>query len=572
MIAAGRTHIATRGRITGIAPFAYVGNYRVLDRDGSGGDDGILLAIDDAVRDGMDVINLSLGSFPAPALSEDILVDAIDRASRAGVVVVVAAGNEGPGWNTIGAPGHAPSAISVGNSLNARTFSGTAVVGGQVYRATPGSRSESTGSVTGALFDVTGIDPTGLACSALPSASVAGRVLLISRGECLFSDKLRHAQEAGAIAALIHTRQDSPDPITMDAGTVTLPAAMINYSDAVVIKNSLASSSGGTAEVTINFRLSPVWSDPFRLANSSSRGPTVEGGLKPDVVAVGGAVITASSGGTTDRPRYIEGTGTSLSAPVVAGAAALLKMARPGLTAQQYRSLLINSAQPFLSAATGQIANAQQAGAGLLFMPSVMQSTLATAPTSLSFGTGSGTADSTKILTVTNLGAGTDVVSIVAKPAAGSATPLVSSNTLEISPGATREIEVRLPPVERGSGFHEGALTLRSSVSGTEARVPYWFGIPDTTVARIEWYDPQPPTRSGQHQILFRAVDANGLFVPDVQAEVTSETEGTTVEEVGRLREYPGYFGARLNLGPGRRHELVIRMGGREERVNLLVQ
>jgi hypothetical protein len=397
-------------------------------------------------------------------------------------------------------------------------------------------------------------------------------VVLISRGECLFSEKLEFAQRAGAVAALVHTRADSPEPLIMDVGTSTLPAAMIRYEDAVAIKNELANQAGGTAEVTINFTPVPVWSDPFRLADSSSRGPTIEGGLKPDVLAVGSPVITASSGGTVDRPRYIEGVGTSLSAPVVSGAAALLKQVRPGLTADQYRSLIINSAQPFLLTATQRLANVQQAGAGLLYMPNVIRSTLAAAPTSLSFGMGSGTVESLQSLAVTNLGTAPDFVSIVAIPAAGSDAPLLSANSLEISPGATREIAVRLPPVERGAGVHEGALILRSSTNGTEARVPYWLGIPDSSVSRIEWFEPESAASGEEHRILIRAVDTNGLPVAGVQVEVTSETEGSTVERVGRAGGFPGYFAARLKLGPGRRHDFVIRAGGLEERVTILTE
>jgi hypothetical protein len=185
---------------------------------------------------------------------------------------------------------------------------------------------------------------------------------------------------------------------------------------------------------------------------------------------------------------------------------------------------------------------------------------------------GSGTVESLQSLAVTNLGTAPDFVSIVAIPAAGSDAPLLSANSLEISPGATREIAVRLPPVERGAGVHEGALILRSSTNGTEARVPYWLGIPDSSVSRIEWFEPESAASGEEHRILIRAVDTNGLPVAGVQVEVTSETEGSTVERVGRAGGFPGYFAARLKLGPGRRHDFVIRAGGLEERVTILTE
>ena len=115
MIAAGVPHESPQGTLAGVAPRAYVGNYKVLGDASAGSTAGVLKAIDDAVSDGMQVLNLSLGSGLAARPEDDVIVQALERAIAQGVVVVVAAGNTGTGLNSISSPGTAPNAITVGS-------------------------------------------------------------------------------------------------------------------------------------------------------------------------------------------------------------------------------------------------------------------------------------------------------------------------------------------------------------------------------------------------------------------------------------------------------------------------
>src|SRR5262249_53215762 len=142
----------------------------------------ILKAMDDAVADGMDILNLSLGLFPAPRPSQDILVSAVENASAAGVLVVIAAGNDGSDPNTMSTPATAPSAISVGSTPNDRVFAGSLRAGGQMLAALPGNGTNSSAPITGPLADVAQFDPTGLACTSLPPGSLSGTVALTLRG------------------------------------------------------------------------------------------------------------------------------------------------------------------------------------------------------------------------------------------------------------------------------------------------------------------------------------------------------------------------------------------------------
>ena len=115
----GESQGVTLTGLSGVAPHAYLGSYRVLTTptpsfglDGNGPE--IARAIDQAVADGMDVLNLSLGE-PEVESANDLVARAIHGAARAGVVTVVAAGNSGDdlGGGSVSSPGSAPDAITV---------------------------------------------------------------------------------------------------------------------------------------------------------------------------------------------------------------------------------------------------------------------------------------------------------------------------------------------------------------------------------------------------------------------------------------------------------------------------
>src|SRR5207245_9848764 len=101
----------------GIAPGAWLGNYNVFpgNVDNARSED-ILYAVDAAIADGMDFLNLSLGgSYHG---NNDLLANGLDNAVDAGLVVAVAAGNSGPGAGTLESPGRARKVITVAASTN----------------------------------------------------------------------------------------------------------------------------------------------------------------------------------------------------------------------------------------------------------------------------------------------------------------------------------------------------------------------------------------------------------------------------------------------------------------------
>jgi subtilisin family serine protease len=553
MVAAGTTNSGPLATISGVAPKAWLGSYKVFGtagvNDGSS-DDIILKAIDDAVADGMDVINLSLGG-TAPALDLDPLVEAVENAAKAGVLVVVAAGNEGPDAQTISSPGSAPSVIAVGASGSDRLFSpNVSVTGGGAYVAIPGNGPAPASAVTGPLVDVEKIDGDGRACSTLPSGSLQGSIALILRGICTFEDKLLHAEAAGAMAAVVYSHQDSPDAVAMATGTAKLPAEMVSWSDGTAIKQLLSSPVQGT----LQFTTGPVWIDPNRLANFSSRGPNVDGTIKPDLVAVGTYVYTAAQrsdprGDVYDANGYAEMNGTSFSAPLVAGAAALVKAAHPGLTATQYKSLLVNSAAA-ASLKPGDAARVQQSGAGVLDAGTAARSTLAAAPVSLSFGSGGADAQVTRHLTLTNVGTAAETFTLTALPRDGAPAPALPG-TVQLDPGASYDFDVTFTGAGLAPGAYEGSIAVLGGTSGVESRIPYWYAMGPSAPQAITVLNTIDTQRAGASvSILFRATDASGLAVTDPEPAVTMVSGGGSVARVRNTSaSYPGAFVATVTLG-----------------------
>ena len=142
MAAAGVQNSGPRATITGMAPKAWLGSYKIFGTPGVNDNppfDVLLKAIDDAVADGMDVINLSLGSDVAARPENDPLVQALERAASLGVIVVASAGNSGPDANTIASPATGPSVIAVGASSSDRVFAASATVDGAGFVAVPGT-------------------------------------------------------------------------------------------------------------------------------------------------------------------------------------------------------------------------------------------------------------------------------------------------------------------------------------------------------------------------------------------------------------------------------------------------
>jgi subtilisin family serine protease len=337
--------------MSGIAPGAWLGNYNVFPGqvDNARSED-ILNAVDAAIEDGMDVLNLSLGgSYHG---NNDLLANGLDNAVDAGLVVAVAAGNSGPGANTVESPGRARKVITVAASTNQHFV-------GQPFTY-PASGGTTIGAAVGDFDPLPamsfGLFDTGSnGCTSVPGGA-SGNVAIINRGACVFSQKVANAKAAGAIGVVI-VNSVAGDPIAM-ARTAgfddDLPAVMIGKSEGAALRmvNPPNASAGATFQefITANKDI---------LAGFSSQGPTnIDFAIKPDVTSVGVNVLSSITcvgkgpGCPGDGSGWAFFQGTSMSTPHIAGSAAVLKQLHNDWTPAQIKSALVNHADLVIKDAT----------------------------------------------------------------------------------------------------------------------------------------------------------------------------------------------------------------------------
>ena len=330
--------------MSGIAPGAFLGNYNVFPGDVlNARSEDILNAVDAAIADGMDVLNLSLGG--GYHGNNDLLAIGLDNAVEAGVSVAVAAGNSGPGGGTVESPGRARNVITVGASTNQHFV-------GQPFTY-PAGGGTTVGAAVGDFDALPGASPFNLfdtasdGCSSVP-AGASGDLAIINRGTCSFSQKVANAKQAGAIAVLI-VNNVAGDPIAM-ARTAgfddDIPAVMIGLNEGAALR-----ASGATTALADATFQEFITANKDILAGFSSQGPTnVDLAVKPDLTSVGVNVLSSITcvGKSDTCPGDGSGwaffSGTSMSTPHIAGSAAVLRDLHNDWPPARIKSSLVNRA------------------------------------------------------------------------------------------------------------------------------------------------------------------------------------------------------------------------------------
>ncbi len=357
------------GDIEGMAPKARIAVYKACwirpsDTRASCNTSDLARAIDAAVADGVDVISYSVGSSMREITAPDDV--ALMAAAKAGVISIVAAGNEGPNLATIGSPAGAPWVITAAASSRAGESSVEAFqVSAPPSIAARYASKESLfspplaerGPIEGSLVLVDDSDDTlpsgspGITsdgCQALTNgAAVAGNIALMQRSGCLFTEMVKNAEDAGAVAVLVYNI--AGDPVTMfgESGLVDIPALMIGQADANLILAELDADNSVSVVLEKSFLLTTTDNGNI-IASFSARGPGPVGDiLKPDITAPGVNIIagfTTEPANATPGESFAYLSGTSMSTPHVAGVAALLRQAHPSWSPAAIRSAMITSA------------------------------------------------------------------------------------------------------------------------------------------------------------------------------------------------------------------------------------
>ncbi len=328
------------GTISGIAPRARIIAYKALGNLGGYTSD-LAAAIDQAVADGVDVINYSIGGGAGQPSADDI---AFLFAADAGVFVATSAGNEGPGASTVGSPGVMPWVTTVGASTQDRTFQGSVELGdgGVVYGA----------SITGDAGPLPIVDAADLGNELgdpyrvpLFDEDISGKIVLVKRGVYARVEKSFAVFAAGGAGMILYNTNDAQDTNT---DTHWVPTLHVNNTDGLAVKAYIADAGDG-ALATLNGGEFTAIPAPW-MASFSSRGPNAFAGdiIKPDITAPGVNIL--AGGSPFPDPGYVPGElfqsigGTSMSSPHVAGAFALLKQAHRSWSAAMAKSALMTTA------------------------------------------------------------------------------------------------------------------------------------------------------------------------------------------------------------------------------------
>jgi minor extracellular serine protease Vpr len=545
-----RVH-APAATISGVAPASHIGAYKVFPGCyGCTDTAAILAAFEDAVKDGMQVVNLSLGHVPGERHEVDLLQSAADRAAAMGVMVISSLGNSGPDPGTAGGSAKSgDSSLGVGASENGRALKTHAEAGGLRYPSVPGSVSPSNPVISAPLIDTNQFDQNATACNPLPGNALHGSIAFILRGGCNFTTKLSNAKTAGAVAALLYS--DDREPTSMDAGDSNLPGMMITNAEGQEILAKIP--SGGTIDAVLDFRLSPVAKPSNRIAGFSSRGPASSGRIKPDMVAIGESIYTANSkfaGGGENGYKVVQGT--SFSSPVTAGAAAVLMGARPRLSVPQYKSLLTNTAD-LLVDDDGRYLPVMHQGAGRLNLARAMVTNVTAWPVSVSFGANPAGKVSRQIL-ISNAGLYPDSFAVTASAFRPPRTPTVSPASFDLGRGQAVMITVEFDSAGVGPGIYEGYLVVQGSRPNSRITIPYWMGVSDGKPAFFTEYertecsgdDPEPNEVVQAH---LRINDRFGIAQTDRVPVVGLQEGNSELLDVGFDPSMPEILMMELKLG-----------------------
>lgn len=564
MIAAGRRVRTPLGMVMGIAPKARLGVYKVFGSPGLNyytADHVVIAAIDDAVADGMDILNLSLGNpefYPWDATGRDcgrssssspcnpISMAAHSAVHDFGRVVVAAAGNYGlrgshtvPALSTLLSPANTPSVITVGGTGNSSSRHVTVRVGGHEFVAESGTGPEADGPLTAPAVPTSDFD-NPLGCDPYEPQALAGRIAVIERGTCFFRDKVEHADAAGASGVLV-INHEGDDLLTMGLLERTdIPAFLVGRSAGEEIRELLADPMAALT-------LDPVVVDTERewafVAPRSSRGPNLALQPKPDLVAPGQSVYTAApryndEGVLFASSGFREVSGTSFAAPVVSGAAALVWQAFPALTARQVASALINTASPVLQE-NGERERVSAAGAGVLNLSGALRPNATAVPPSVAFGSVRDVSFPVRRqVVISNRWRGPQSFLLRVEPRQASADARVTVNggsayTFRLASGQTASIEVRLEGTRPPPGAYEGLLRLTSLSGLGELSMPYLYLVGDDQPANATRLRGHLATgiagEAATESVLARVLDQYGVPVAGREVEFVASDPSMSV-------------------------------------------
>lgn len=519
--------------VRGVAPEAQLLAMKVFSNNENNPytfSDDQVAAIQDSVKLGADVINMSLGSSSGSADLNDPTIIAIQAAAKAGVISVISAGNSGTSaevnssddpadqlnagddLSIVGAPSTAPDAISVASSQNTMEY-GTAVQGtiydGDDKETKLTFPSDTTGDgalayqyispINGKAYDnftnkTEYVDGGTGALNDFTGKNVKGKIAVIKRGELAFADKVANAKSAGAVGVILYDNVDE-DKLSPALSDTEMPVLMLNKADGEYLVGLVAK---GKLSLKLNYTSVPNEA-ANNISNFSSIGPGADFNFKPEISAPGERLWS-----TANNNGYQEMSGTSMAAPFTSGSEALIAesvkqkgLKLSGLDLVQYaKQTLMNTADPIQDPKFDKgIISPRRQGAGQLQVDKAINNNVAL--TNVKDGKPDVNLKSfdtlTKELTVQLKNTGTKNVQYrfndfggiytQAKDKKGSiydtqvkgSSVVPESGTVSVKPGETKAFKVKLQlPVGFTQNFVEGYLQFKGISSATPTlTIPY---------------------------------------------------------------------------------------------------
>lgn len=502
--------VGANGEVVGVAPGVTFGAYRVFGCDGSTTSDIMLAAMERAYADGMQVLNMSIGSraqwpqYPTAAASS-LLV-------KKGMVVVASIGNNGPGGSApdgpyaAGAPGVGTNVIGVASYDNTHVTQASFTVSPDAtaigYSAASGAPAAPTsGSLLMSKSGTTTTTNDG--CTALDAAAHVGKAVLIRRGTCSFYQKAFNAQAAGAAAVVLYNNVAGVlNPTVAGAPPITIPVVAVTATSGALLDGRIA--AGDTTLTWTDEVTSVPQATGGLISGFSSFGMAADLSLKPDIGAPGGSIFSTVP---LDQGGYGTISGTSMSSPHVAGAVALFlqSQSKRGYPAKAVRDRLQNSADPTLwnlNPALGFLDNAHRQGAGLLDIDDAILATVEVSPGKLSLGE-SEAGPQTRTLSIRNKGVSSVTLNLshVAAISTGpksltnyatvsyfgsDATASFSADSVTVGPGGDASVDVTITAATGpNQGQYGGYIVLTPEDGGQSYRVPYAGFIGDYQTLQV---------------------------------------------------------------------------------------
>jgi subtilisin family serine protease len=326
--------------VSGVAPRAHVIAYKGLGVLGGFTSD-LASAIDQAVFDGVDVINYSIGGGAALPGGDEI---AFLFAAADGVFIATSAGNSGPGISTLGNPGTVPWITTVGASTQSRSFEGTVVLGNGTE---VDGVSITLGAEQATLVDAEFAGGDLCVPGTLDEVQVSGNIVLCRRGAIPRAEKSLAVFQAGGIGTILYNNSDDGN---LYSDTHWTPTVHIDNTPGVEIKAYIASAGASASAEIVDTQSIGEWESAPSMTDFSSRGPNPVFGdlIKPDITAPGIQILAGNT--PTPQPGDVQGelfqaiAGTSMSSPHIAGVFALIKQAHPDWSEAQAKSAIMTTA------------------------------------------------------------------------------------------------------------------------------------------------------------------------------------------------------------------------------------